>query len=75
MKAKKILKNIWYFFSDIFLPRAFACARKGQTTVEYMLLLATTSGIAIMFIAAFHKRILGGIFTIAGLILGAGTPK
>jgi len=48
--------------------------RPGQTTVEYLLLLAVVASMAVMMIVLFHKKILGGIFTIVGLIIGAGTP-
>jgi len=49
--------------------------RPGQTTVEYLLLLAVVAGMAAMMAVLFHKRILGGIFTLVGMIIGAGQPK
>lgn len=49
--------------------------RKAQTTVEYLLLLATIAGATILFFILFYKKIIGIFFTIVGLILGAGTPK
>ena len=56
------------------LPGALR-ARPGQTTVEYLLLLAVVAAMATMMAILFHKRILGGIFTMVGMIIGAGTPK
>ncbi len=56
-------------------PQAPAFARRpGQTTVEYLLMLAVVAGMAAMMGVLFHKRILGGIFTLVGMIIGAGTP-
>ncbi|MDA8132789.1 MAG: hypothetical protein M0025_05095 [Elusimicrobia bacterium] len=49
--------------------------RAGQTTIEYLLLLAIVAGVAAMMAVLFHRRILGGIFTIVGMIIGAGQPK
>lgn len=49
--------------------------RAGQTTVEYLLMLAVVAGMAAMMAVLLHKRILGGIFTLVGMIIGAGTPK
>ena len=49
--------------------------RSGQTTVEYLLMLAVVAGMASIMAILFHKRILGGIFTMVGMIIGAGTPK
>jgi hypothetical protein len=59
-----------------FLPGPAALRRRpGQTTVEYLLLLAVVAGMAAMMAVLFHKKILGGIFTMVGLIIGAGQPK
>lgn len=49
--------------------------RRGQTVIEYMLMLAVVAAMAMMMGILFHKKILGGIFTMVGLIIGAGTPK
>jgi hypothetical protein len=49
--------------------------RRSQTTIEYLLLLSMTAGLAIMFIIFFHRKAIGMFFTIVGLVLGAGTPK
>jgi len=59
----------------------FACGkalvkrRPGQTTVEYLLMLGVVAAMAVIMVILFHKKLLGGIFTLAGLIIGAGTPK
>lgn len=49
--------------------------RAGQNTVEYLLMLAVVAAMAAMLAILFHRRILGGIFTMVGMIIGAGTPK
>jgi len=49
--------------------------KKAQTTVEYLLLLATIAGGTIIFFILFYRKIIGVFFTLVGLILGAGTPK
>ena len=49
--------------------------RRGQNTVEYLLMLGVVASMAVIMLALFHKKILGGIFTLAGLILGAGKAK
>lgn len=54
-------------------PAAFA-RRRGQTVVEYLLMLAVVAGMAAMMAIFFHKRILGGLFTLVGMIIGAGQP-
>ncbi|MDD5209665.1 MAG: hypothetical protein PHV36_09775 [Elusimicrobiales bacterium] len=54
-------------------PAAFR-ARPGQSTVEYLLMLAVVAGMASMIGVLFHRRILGGLFTLVGMIVGAGTP-
>ena len=76
MRAKTILKSLWHFFAGRFIPPASAFRRrKGQNTVEYMLMLASIAAAAVLLIASFHKKILGGIFTIAGMVLGGGTAQ
>jgi len=57
------------------LSPAALSRRPGQTTVEYLMMLAVVAGMATMMAVMFHRRILGGIFTMVGLIIGAGTPK
>lgn len=48
--------------------------RKGQTTIEYTLMLASIIGGCLIFAALFYKKLLGGFFTVVGLVIGAGTP-
>lgn len=55
-------------------PSAFAF-RRGQTTVEYLLMLAIVASVALAMGIMFHKKILGGMFTMVGMIIGAGQPK
>lgn len=59
------------FLAEGPLPRR----RPGQTTIEYLLILAAVGGMAAMMGLLFHRRIIGGIFTIVGMIIGAGQPK
>ncbi|MBI4351581.1 MAG: hypothetical protein HY550_09095 [Elusimicrobia bacterium] len=59
--------------SFILNPSSFV-RRPGQTTVEYLLMLAVVAGMASIMGVLFHRRILGGIFTLVGMIIGAGTP-
>ena len=49
--------------------------RPGQNTAEYLLMLAVVASMSVITVILFHKKILGGIFTLAGMIIGAGTPK
>jgi len=46
--------------------------RRGQTTVEYLLMLAIVAGITLIMGVLFHKKLLGGMFTMVGLVIGAG---
>lgn len=48
--------------------------RKGQATVEYLLMLAAVAGMAVIMGVLFHKRILGGMFSMVGMVIGAGKP-
>ena len=48
---------------------------RGQTTVEYLLMLAVVASVALAMGILFHKKILGGLFTMVGMIIGAGQPK
>jgi|GEM_PF-4213707 len=48
--------------------------RAGQVTVEYLMMLAIVAGMALIMVALFHKRLLGGMFTMLGLVIGAGRP-
>lgn len=47
--------------------------RRGQNLVEYMLMLAVVVSVALMLGIAFHKKFLGGFFTLIGMIIGGGT--
>ncbi|MCM2266454.1 MAG: hypothetical protein NDI60_01620 [Elusimicrobiales bacterium] len=63
-------------FYSLPAPHALTAARRpGQTTVEYLMMLAIVAGMAAMMAVLFHKRILGGLFTLVGMIIGAGAPK
>jgi len=44
-------------------------SNKGQQTVEFLMMLATVVAVVLAVIAAFHKELAGGFFTIIGLIL------
>ena len=44
--------------------------KRGQQTVEFILMLGTVVTIALAFIVTFHKELAGGFFTIIGSILG-----
>ncbi|MCK4935734.1 MAG: hypothetical protein KAR84_02680 [Elusimicrobiales bacterium] len=46
--------------------------RQGQTTVEYMLMLAVVVGMILIGAVLFHKKILGGFFTMVGMVIGGG---
>ena len=48
--------------------------RPGQTTVEYLLMLAVVAGMALILGILFHKKILGGLFSLVGMVIGAGKP-
>lgn len=57
------------------MPSVLRSRRPGQNTVEYLLMLAVVASMTVIMVIMFHKKILGGIFTLAGMIIGAGTPK
>jgi hypothetical protein len=48
--------------------------RKGQVTVEFLLMLSMAAGMAIIGGVLFHKKLLGGFFTVVGMIIGGGSP-
>ena len=76
-KITALARGTFYRFPPLCLlphPSSFRL-RKGQNTVEYLLMLAVVASMAVIMGILFHKKILGGIFTLAGLIIGAGTPK
>ena len=81
------MKSIYRLYNRFILPIVLALfflraggvssilkKRQGQATVEFMLLLAVVASMAVIGGILFHKKILGGFFTIVGMILGAGTP-
>lgn len=49
-------------------------ARKGQTVVEYMLMLAVAVGMALTFGTIFYKNILKLFYIMVGITIGAGEP-
>ena len=62
-------------FYSLPCPRAPRLSRRsGQSTVEYLLMLAVVAAMASMMGILFHRRILGGVFTLVGMIIGAGKP-
>ena len=64
-----------FFFYSLPSPLFPARLRRGQNTVEYLLMLAVVASVALSMGILFHKKILGGIFTMIGMIIGAGAPK
>ncbi|OGS47808.1 MAG: hypothetical protein A3J79_14585 [Elusimicrobia bacterium RIFOXYB2_FULL_62_6] len=50
-------------------------ARKGQTTVEYLLMLAVIVGMAMTFSVIFYKHMLKLFYIMVGMTIGAGTPS
>jgi len=44
--------------------------RKGQSTVEYLLVMAVIVSVALMGIGLFHKKLMGGFFSIVGMVIG-----
>lgn len=44
--------------------------KRGQQTVEFILMLGTVVTLVMAFIVTFHKELAGGFFTIIGSILG-----
>ncbi len=55
-------------------PKVFGSKRPGQSTVEYLLMLAIVVGMTLAIGILFHKRILGGMFSLVGKVIGAGKP-
>ncbi|MBT3393009.1 MAG: hypothetical protein HN833_03110 [Elusimicrobiaceae bacterium] len=43
---------------------------KGQSTVEFVMMLAAIVAAVLAFVALFHTQIIGGFFTIIGSVLG-----
>ena len=62
---------------SVFGPGAFIPGlkfRKGQNTVEFLLMLAVVASIALMIGILFHKKIIGALFSLIGMVIGAGKP-
>ena len=57
------------------LARAHAKGLAGLPIFGGLLLLAVVAGMAAMMVVLFHKKMLGGFFTIVGSVIGAGQPK
>ncbi|MEW5950468.1 MAG: hypothetical protein GX447_06870 [Elusimicrobia bacterium] len=49
--------------------------RKGQATVEYLLIMAWVVAGVLILAVLFYKKLLGTFFTIIGMVMGAGTPQ
>ncbi|MEA3306969.1 MAG: hypothetical protein U9Q34_04195 [Elusimicrobiota bacterium] len=68
-------------FSALFFVRAGGSInyvlkkRAGQNTVEFLLMLSVIVGMILIGGILFHKKILGGFFTIVGMIVGGGSPS
>lgn len=71
---RRVFRGGELLFYSLPCPRAPFARRRGQTTVEYLLMLAVVAGMATMMAVLFHRRILGGVFTMVGMIIGAGKP-
>jgi uncharacterized protein (UPF0333 family) len=44
-------------------------SKKGQQTVEFLLMLGAVVSFVLAFVFTFHKQLAGGFFTIIGNIL------
>ena len=64
----------FFFYSLPAGPRALG-RRPGQSTIEYLLMLGVVAVTATVMAMLFYKKILGGIFTLVGIIIGAENPK
>lgn len=66
---------LFIFCPSYFIPHPASLIprrRAGQVTVEYLLMLATVVSLALILAVLFHKKLLGGMFTMIGLVIGAG---
>ena len=43
---------------------------KGQSTIEYLLVMTSAATFVVIITVAFHRKLLGAFFTVFGLILG-----
>ncbi len=66
-----------YFFQLWVLPmlRSKKGKQAGQTVIEYLLMLAIVAALVTIFGALFNRRILGGFFSMVGMIIGEGLGK
>lgn len=48
----------------------FLTSVRGQTVVEYLLVIASAAAILVMMGIYFHKKLIGRFFYVLGLILG-----
>ena len=55
-------------------PQPFA-GGGGQTAIEYLLMLALVAAMIIIFGVLFNRRLLGGFFSMVGMIIGEGLGK
>ena len=46
----------------------------GQATVEYLLLMSFIVSMMLIFGLMFHQKIIGGIFTLVGMVIGTANP-
>ena len=72
-RAYRLGDTVFYSLPCRLSPAALL-RRPGQTTVEYLMTLAVVAGMASIRGVMFHRRILGCLFTLVGMIIGAGTP-
>jgi|GEM_PF-7034591 len=66
MKLRELPMRLWCL-----ALRAQSGRARGQTTVEYMLMLATVVAMIVIFGVMFHRKIAGGFFTVVGMIIGS----
>ncbi len=66
-----------YFFQLWVLPllRSRRGKQAGQTAIEYLLMLALIAGMAVILGILFNRRLLGGFFSIVGMIIGEGLSR
>lgn len=50
-------------------------ATEGQTAIEYMLMLAIVAAMITIFGMLFNRKLLGGFFSLVGMIIGEGLGK
>lgn len=73
------MRKVRNFFLRAYLKAAFlnliAKKEKGQTTVEYLLMMVSVAAAALILVILFYRKLLGAVFTIIGLVIGAGVPQ